>query len=264
MAQRYYSSTASPTALTGSVTDTATSLSVGSVSGFPLQYPFTLVLDPDLATEEIVTVTNVAGTTLTVTRGEDGSSAVAHTAGAEVRHMLTARDVREPQQHMDASTGVHGVTGSVVGTSDAQTLTNKTIDGGDNTFLNIPQVSVTGLSADLLAIEPSARVACTPYSGAGWVHSVPNLTVRTINGFVEMEGNLTKTGAITASTWQLAANLPGSVAWPSGIHYFAVVASDGQVFGGRVNTSGEVSYNPYGATLSGSTPVTFATRWAIS
>ena len=39
-------------------------------------------------------------------------------------------------------TTTHGVTGNIVGTSDSQTLTNKTIDGGDNTLQNIPNAAL--------------------------------------------------------------------------------------------------------------------------
>lgn len=147
---RYYSSTATPKVLTsvGGINSSVTSMTVDNTTGLPGSFPYTLVLDPDLVSEEIVSVTAAAGTTLTIVRGQDSTSATSHSAGAVVKHMITARDLQEPQTHID-STAAHGATGAVVGTTNTQTLTNKTISGASNTLSNIAQASVVSLTTDL-------------------------------------------------------------------------------------------------------------------
>jgi hypothetical protein len=124
---RYYSSTAVDTTLSSAVSISGTTIVVGTVSGFPTQYPYTLALDFDTSSEELVNVTAASGTTLTIVRAQDSTSAIAHAAGAQVKHVSSARDYREPQEHIAASSLVHGVNGSIVGTTDTQTLTNKTL-----------------------------------------------------------------------------------------------------------------------------------------
>jgi hypothetical protein len=113
MVNRYYSSTAVTTALANGITASQTSMVVGTTSGFPTSFPFTLAIGFDTATEELVNVTAVSGTTLTIARGQDGTTAQDHDAGSVVKHVISARDLREPQEHIAATSDVHGVTGSL-------------------------------------------------------------------------------------------------------------------------------------------------------
>lgn len=124
---RYYSSVAQPTTLTGNISAGATSVGVSSPTGFPTSYPFTAAIDYGTATEELVDVTAASGGTWTVTRGVDGTSAQSHAIGAPVRHVTSARDSADSRAHEAATAAVHGVAGTLVGTSDAQTLANKTL-----------------------------------------------------------------------------------------------------------------------------------------
>ena len=101
MARRYYSSVAQRTSLTNDITNSQTTIVVGAVTGFPASYPYTLIIDQDTLNEEVVEVASRSGTTLTVTRGVDGTSAVSHTAGATVNHGVSARDFDEPNLHVN-------------------------------------------------------------------------------------------------------------------------------------------------------------------
>lgn len=134
---RYYSSIAPPTTLTGGIGPSNTSIPVASTAGLPGSTPFTLSLDYGAANEELVDVTAVGGLTLTVTRGVDGTAATTHNIGAVVRHVTSARDFTESRTHEASTSGVHGVTGNLVGTTDTQTLSNKTLSAATGTLQNI-------------------------------------------------------------------------------------------------------------------------------
>jgi hypothetical protein len=54
---------------------------------------FTVAIDVDTQNEEVVYVTGVSTDTLTIVRGQAGTSAISHTAGATVKHVLTSADL---------------------------------------------------------------------------------------------------------------------------------------------------------------------------
>ena len=124
-------------------------------------YPFYIVINRGKVNEEKILCSSRTGNVLTVYdvgltngRAADDTSITAHVANSVVEHIFTATDADEANAHVNASSGVHGLTGSVVGTTDTQTLTNKTIAGGSNTLSAIPQASVTNLVTDLAAKFP--------------------------------------------------------------------------------------------------------------
>ena len=140
MTTRLYSSISQETTLTSAITSTATTMTVQSSTALlggvtpAVGQTFTVVIDPDTSLEEIVDViypSSGGSTTLTIVRNIDSTTGVAHSAGAKVRHMAVGRDFREANTHIEASSGVHGLSsstgGTVVGTDATQTLTNKTL-----------------------------------------------------------------------------------------------------------------------------------------
>ena len=178
MTIRKYSSRAQQTTLSSPITSGDVTMTVGSGANLmggktpAVGETYTVVIDPDTALEEIVDVSNYAsGNSLTIARGRDGSTAVAHSAGAIVRHMVIGRDLQESNDHIEASTSVHGITGAVLGTTDTQTITNKTIVAGSNTISGITSAMITDGTLVNADINASAAIAYSKLALTGTIVS---------------------------------------------------------------------------------------------
>lgn len=177
----FYSNAAVQTTLSGSVSGAAASIVVGATTGFPPSFPYVLALDFGAATEELVVVTAAGGTTLTVTRGFSGTSAQSHSLGAVVRHVYNAQDATDFRTHEAATTNVHGVTGAFVGTTQTQTLTNKT--------LTSPTINAAALSGTFTG---SPTFSGTPIFGGATLNG-------TYGGTPTFSGNTAFSGEIAHS-----------------------------------------------------------------
>ena len=170
-------STGTGSALLGGVT-----LASGNVD------QFTVAIDPDTTSEEIVFVTANSGDTFTIIRGQAGSTAITHASGATVRHVLTSNDLNyfntaiQPatltaKGDMYVATASGTVTSIAAGTNDYVLTSDSTATKGvkwapaPTTSLNLTLNAKTG-SYTLLSSDINKLV--TVNSASASTITVPN------------------------------------------------------------------------------------------
>jgi len=205
-----YSSTSVETTLQNAITSSgATSMVVSSGTGSALMGGvtlgsgnvdvFTVAIDVDTINEEIVFITNQSSDTMTIVRGRAGTSAVTHTAGASVKHVLSSYDLTNFQGAVTpiASLGFGGSTSgtttvqatavagtntltlpattsdTLVGKATTDTLTNKTLTTPtiNSAKINLAFNAQTGTTYTLVASDSSKLV--TASNAAAIVITIP-------------------------------------------------------------------------------------------
>lgn len=223
-----YGNTASVAQLSAPITSGATTCTVSGFTGFP-PTPFWAEIARGTASAEMVNVTNVSGSTLTISRGQDGTVASSHGAGDNLEHVAPAAVFNASDAHIAASTNVHGLSGgaSVVGTTGGQTVQDKTFRGA-----HVSQYSdalPAGVTASYLSTADSAaardgfvhnataadvdrRGLLISQSGTPRVQAFNDGTVDVApsgaaarpgirnHGSTQLDGTLSVAGAVTAST----------------------------------------------------------------
>jgi hypothetical protein len=115
----YYSSTSIATTLQSAISSSgATSMTVATGTGTALMGGvtlgagnvdvFTVAIDVDTINEEIVFITNQSSDTMTIVRGQAGTSATTHSAGASVKHVLSSYDLTNFSNAIESSVPAPG------------------------------------------------------------------------------------------------------------------------------------------------------------
>jgi hypothetical protein len=111
-----FSSTSVETTLQAAIsTSGATSMTVATGSGSALMGGvvlapgnvdvFTVAIDVDTINEEVVFITAQTSDTMTIVRGQAGTSPTTHSAGASVKHVLTSYDLTNFENGLTGGAG---------------------------------------------------------------------------------------------------------------------------------------------------------------
>lgn len=203
MALRYYRNGPARALAFPLANGTDTSITVDSASGFPTQFPYTIIIEPDTSTEEVCDVTAAVGNVLTITRGVDSTTATAHGAGSVVYHGISARDPREANEHVNATTNVHGRTGSLVDTDSVQSIPGRkifddleTTGGGDVVAVGGSQ-TITGAKTFTIVPTTTGSGDVATLGGSQTFTGTKTFTNMTVNGTETHNGGEVHNGNAT-------------------------------------------------------------------
>jgi hypothetical protein len=150
---RKYSSISVATTLNGTISSSTTTIQVATgtaallLGGVSLAVgnvdQFAIAIDPDTASEEILFVTAVSGDILTVVRACASSTALTHTTGATIQHVLTGEDL--DYFNNQAAASFITAKGDVLAGTASGTIDNLAV-GANGTALVANSATATGLN----------------------------------------------------------------------------------------------------------------------
>ena len=151
--RRQYAGAAAATTITAGINTTDTTCTLAATTGWPSTggVPFYVVIDPGTSAEEKCSAT-ISGSTLTLTRGQDDTSASSHSSGATIYPVFTANDADEANELVAKLTTKGDLlvtTGSAlnrlaVGTNDYSLLADSSATNG----VAWKQIPAAGLASD--------------------------------------------------------------------------------------------------------------------
>jgi len=223
MSRREYKGAATPCTIVSTITSSSTTISISDATNWPTG-SFSIVIDPGLAGEEKLLITSRTSTTLTVTtRGYDNTTASAHTTGAIIYPVPTAIDFDEANSHVNSTagtTGIHGLTGALVGTTDTQTLTNKSLSDSTTSIIDVTDgtkvvkfdvAGTTGVTGTIATAFTTAKTVTLPDATDTLVGkaTTDTLTNKTLTTPVITQGQ--STPSFTTNAYTLVAGDAGQL-----------------------------------------------------
>jgi len=156
---------------------------------------FSVAIDPDTINEEIVFVTQIDSDTLTIVRGQSGTSAISHSGGATVKHVFVSEALNAFEAGLNETiplnnqtgttyTLVAGDAGDLITLTNAAAITltvpaNATVPFAIGTQITIlqngaGQVTVAGAVGVTLSASDSSTKLRTQYSAATLIKIATN------------------------------------------------------------------------------------------
>jgi len=257
---REYSSISVETTLSAQMTSIQTTLNVASGTGAALlggvtlspagTYQFTLAIDPDTANEEIVFATANSGDTFTVQRGQAQSTAITHSAGATVRHVLTASDLDYFNDAIQPS--IVTAKGDLIVATASSTPTNLAV-GTDGQVLTADSAQTKGVKWSTPSTYPtqtgnSGKYLSTNGTAVSWEAAVPTLNL-TLNAQTGTSYTITATDLNKLVTLSNASGITLTI--PNGVFTTGQTVNIQQLGAGQVTiaSDGTTSFTGTGTKL---------------